>query len=143
MERGQVAQLVEQGTENPRVGGSTPSLATTRPPRSAVRALCLLSGLVLLGGCQTDACDNLCQRLARRLGSCMEQWPVGFDELDADGRVGFQQECQRQWSQVRSNLEPREFDDALDQCDQGLESLERMRLEESSCDELRALYLAE
>src|SRR3569833_57337 len=27
--RGQVAQLVEQGTENPRVGGSIPSLATT------------------------------------------------------------------------------------------------------------------
>src|SRR5690348_9868856 len=29
--RGQVAQLVEQRTENPRVGGSTPSLATTDP----------------------------------------------------------------------------------------------------------------
>jgi ribosomal protein L37E len=27
--KGQVAQLVEQGTENPRVGGSIPSLATT------------------------------------------------------------------------------------------------------------------
>src|SRR6185437_11743274 len=27
---GQVAQLVEQGTENPRVGGSIPSLATIR-----------------------------------------------------------------------------------------------------------------
>ena len=29
LESGQVAQLVEQRTENPRVGGSTPSLATT------------------------------------------------------------------------------------------------------------------
>ncbi len=29
---GQVAQLVEQGTENPRVGGSIPSLATTFYP---------------------------------------------------------------------------------------------------------------
>jgi hypothetical protein len=29
LKRGQVAQLVEQRTENPRVGGSTPSLATT------------------------------------------------------------------------------------------------------------------
>jgi hypothetical protein len=28
--RGQVAQLVEQRTENPRVGGSTPSLATNK-----------------------------------------------------------------------------------------------------------------
>ena len=31
--RGQVAQLVEQGTENPRVGGSTPSLATIQSGR--------------------------------------------------------------------------------------------------------------
>jgi hypothetical protein len=30
---GQVAQLVEQRTENPRVGGSIPSLATTFPFR--------------------------------------------------------------------------------------------------------------
>ncbi len=29
--RGQVAQSVEQGIENPRVGGSIPSLATTAP----------------------------------------------------------------------------------------------------------------
>ena len=28
-DHGQIAQLVEQRTENPRVGGSTPSLATT------------------------------------------------------------------------------------------------------------------
>jgi hypothetical protein len=31
--RGQVAQLVEQRTENPRVGGSTPSLATIKKTR--------------------------------------------------------------------------------------------------------------
>lgn len=29
MSNGQIAQLVEQRTENPRVGGSNPSLATT------------------------------------------------------------------------------------------------------------------
>jgi hypothetical protein len=32
MDPGQVAQLVEQGTENPRVGGSIPSLATSSFP---------------------------------------------------------------------------------------------------------------
>jgi hypothetical protein len=32
---GQVAQLVEQRTENPRVGGSIPSLATIHPDRHA------------------------------------------------------------------------------------------------------------
>ena len=31
--RGQVAQLVEQRTENPRVGGSIPSLATINFPQ--------------------------------------------------------------------------------------------------------------
>ena len=29
-DHGQIAQLVEQRTENPRVGGSTPSLATNK-----------------------------------------------------------------------------------------------------------------
>jgi hypothetical protein len=33
--QGQVAQLVEQRTENPRVGGSIPSLATIKNPRPA------------------------------------------------------------------------------------------------------------
>jgi hypothetical protein len=33
--RGQVAQLVEQRTENPRVGGSIPSLATISITRSS------------------------------------------------------------------------------------------------------------
>ena len=32
---GQVAQLVEQGTENPRVGGSIPSLAIAQGPVSS------------------------------------------------------------------------------------------------------------
>src|SRR5438128_2105060 len=32
--RAQVAQLVEQGTENPRVGGSIPPLGTTNPPET-------------------------------------------------------------------------------------------------------------
>ncbi len=42
----QVAQLVEQGTENPRVGGSIPSLGTIcssesfqEPPKNALEAL--------------------------------------------------------------------------------------------------------
>jgi hypothetical protein len=45
--RGQVAQLVEQRTENPRVGGSTPSLATTcitHPLREVQRFQRLITG---------------------------------------------------------------------------------------------------
>ena len=36
---GQIAQLVEQRTENPRVGGSTPSLATNIFPKSGTRKI--------------------------------------------------------------------------------------------------------
>ena len=73
----------------------------------------------------------------------MGQWPVTFDELEATDRLGFQQECQRQWATVRSGLEPREFNDALDQCDESLDALERMRVDGTSCAELRTLYLAD
>ena len=41
---GQVAQLVEQGIENPRVGGSIPSLATT----SVALSLPIITRLPLL-----------------------------------------------------------------------------------------------
>ena len=34
IQNGQVAQLVEQRTENPRVGGSTPSLATIKTDKT-------------------------------------------------------------------------------------------------------------
>src|SRR3569832_1612822 len=48
--RGQVAQLVEQGTENPRVGGSIPTLATTpfhdSQDSGPVRCLSLLLGKI-------------------------------------------------------------------------------------------------
>jgi hypothetical protein len=42
---GQVAQLVEQGTENPRVGGSIPSLATITIPNKNNIYL-LLAGII-------------------------------------------------------------------------------------------------
>ena len=35
----QVAQLVEQGTENPRVGGSNPSLGTISPQKATPRSI--------------------------------------------------------------------------------------------------------
>ena len=45
---GQVAQLVEQGTENPRVGGSIPSLATIYfNDLRCVLALCPSEGVVI------------------------------------------------------------------------------------------------
>ena len=46
MRSGQVAQSVEQGTENPRVGGSIPSLGTTK---GASKGETTVSPFVVLG----------------------------------------------------------------------------------------------
>jgi len=98
---------------------------------------------MLFGGCATDDCETLCARVSNRLATCMERWPVGFSELDADDRESFREACERQWASVRSELEAREFDDAIDQCSESLDALDRMRQDETSCDELRTLYLVE
>lgn len=125
---GQVAQSVEQGTENPRVGGSTPSLAT-------------LFVLPLLLACQADPCDRLCDRLSNRLGECIVDWPIGWEDLDATSRADFQQGCREGWGELRTSLEPRQVDDALEQCEAGLAELVEMRRDGSVCDQLRALYV--
>jgi hypothetical protein len=43
---------------------------------------------------------------------------------------------------LRAELEPRELDDALDQCEETIGELEDMLDDGSTCDELRALYFA-
>ena len=128
---GQVAQLVEQGTENPRVGGSTPSLATT----ALAAAFCLFAT-----ACQPDACEQLCRRVSRDLAVCLEQWPASWQDLDATKRTDFVARCENGWSVERADLEPRELEDALDQCDETIAAMPAQGSEES-CDTLRALYL--
>ena len=49
LERGQVAQLVEQRIENPRVAGSIPALATERVPSAADTARCRRSACAAYG----------------------------------------------------------------------------------------------
>lgn len=126
---GQVAQSVEQGTENPRVGGSTPSLAT--PPLLAL----------LLSGCQADPCERLCDRLGNRLGECIAEWPIGWEDLDARSRTDFQATCREDWQALRSELEPWQIDDATAQCEASLVELRRLRREDQLCDALRAVYV--
>ncbi len=139
---GQVAQLVEQGIENPRVGGSIPSLATTRlAVPSLVRVVVLFS--VVMTGCGTDSCERLCVEVGQRLDACLEDWPTDWGEVDAANRAAFRRTCQDEWSSVRADLEPRELDDGLDQCDDSSAALSRMARDRTACDELRALYLAE
>ena len=165
--KGQVAQSVEQGIENPRVGGSIPSLATTPlslgsaaaaqeptlrrgrrarpgkdraiawPPLGAAVGL----GVALLAGCGTDSCERLCVEVGQRLDTCLDEWPTDWGEVDARSRVDFRRTCEDEWSTVRADLEPRELDDGLDQCEDSSLALDRMGRSRTTCDQLRALYL--
>jgi hypothetical protein len=133
---GQVAQLVEQGTENPRVGGSIPSLATLKT--SAIAGVFLF----LLAGCQSDSCDQLCVRTATSLSRCIQTWePADWEMLDAESQSSFQDACESRWSEVRSLLESRELEDALEQCDEALTALNEMGEDGTTCDQLRAIYI--
>ena len=133
---GQVAQLVEQGTENPRVGGSTPSLATL-----------LFFVLVQLGmspGCADDRCRALCADLSSQLGQCLPEWGADWEALGAASQSGWRVRCEDDWDVVRSDLEVREVPAAQDQCEAGLVELAELRTKENgadTCDVLRALYL--
>jgi hypothetical protein len=137
MKSGQIAQSVEQGIENPRVGGSTPSLATF------FLAAASLFGALAASGCGGDDCEQLCSTLTQRFADCVEEWPTDWEELDARGQTAFRNACQNRWADVRAGLEPRELNDALDQCDESATALQRMSRSSSTCDQLRALYLVD
>ena len=128
---GRVAQSVEQRTENPRVGGSTPSPAT----------FLFLLFAVVQTACGQDHCDELCVEMSWRMSSCLQQWPEGWGELDAQSRSGYRLACQNQWADERSQLESWELDDALAQCEETSQALRRADQRGTACDELRALYV--
>ncbi len=91
----------------------------------------------MLTGCGADACETLCIRTTARLAQCLEQWSASWEDLGADGRVGFREQCENNWARTRADLEPREVNLAVDACDEAVDLL----LETQGCDELRALYL--
>ncbi len=126
---GQIAQSVEQGIENPRVGGSIPSLAT-------------FSLFVVLGvGCSPDPCTELCKDTTMALGVCMSDWSLDWEDFDAADREDFQERCTNRWGEVRSNLVARELEDARGQCREAKAALEDAQLESEDCDLLRATYI--
>lgn len=133
MRFGQVAQSVEQGTENPRVGGSIPSLATL--------ALTLTFTLLTSAGCQSDHCEELCRQTSFSLRRCIDEWPITWDDLDANGRNAFQNACSTRWEQTTSALEARELEDALEQCNETMTLLNEMKRDGTLCDQLRAIYI--
>jgi hypothetical protein len=124
VEQGQIAQSVEQGIENPRVGGSIPSLATT---------------LVLLLAACGDDCAEACQQTTDAIAVCMVDddagWYADWADLGAENRREHREACQNRWNRTAASLEARELEQALDMCANALDDLDTM-----DCDTLRALY---
>jgi hypothetical protein len=96
---------------------------------------------LLLAACGQDKCEQLCQATADQLDACLDEWPADWSDLDASGANQFANFCDNQWGDVRNDLEPRELDDALDQCEETNETLAALASDGDSCDVLRALYL--
>jgi hypothetical protein len=116
---GQVAQLVEQGTENPRVGGSIPSLAI----------LFLSVGLIACG----DRCERLCADVAERIEECRGAEP--WSDFGASRNADWVNRCQSEWDGTSGGLTTRELELALAICAQSQTDLEAM-----PCDDVIALY---
>ncbi len=129
---GPVAQLVEQGTENPCVGGSSPPWATIL--RTIVLAALCAPGV---SACGADACETLCIRTSQRLSRCLDQWSATWEDLGADDQAGFREQCENDWARTRADLEPREVRLAVEACEEAVDLL----IETQGCDELRVLYL--
>ena len=126
---GQIAQSVEQGIENPRVGGSIPSLAT------------ILTLGFLGSGCSPDPCTELCKETTEALGVCMDDWSLDGEDFDSSNREDFQDRCTNRWGEVRSNLVARELEDARGQCREARTALSDAIEEDEICDLMRATYI--
>ena len=128
---GPVAQLVEQGTENPCVGSSSLPWATILHP------LLVVACVVGVAACGADACETLCYRSTLRLSRCLGQWSATWEDLGADSQSEFRDQCENDWARTRADLEPREVRLAVEACEEAADML----LDIQGCDELRALYL--
>ena len=125
-QQGRVAQLVEQGIENPRVGGSIPSPATLL---TLVVMMVPLMGSTCFGG---DKCEQLCVEIATRVARCKPD-SLQWEDLGAERRQDFISECRRDWERERLDLSASELAVALEFCDDTVpESL--------TCEEVTALY---
>jgi hypothetical protein len=126
---GRIAQLVEQGIENPCVGGSTPSPAT---PSSRCFAA-LFVALLCAAGCG-DSCERLCLQATDRVAECRPA-ALTWADLGATGRADFTNRCRQQWDRVYADLEAHDQDVALQLCEDGLDAADAL-----TCDEILALY---
>ena len=133
---GQVAQLVEQGIENPRVGGSIPSLATPSSLRRPIRTWMMVAAVLVVQGCG-DNCEQLCGQLGTRIDTCKPE-TLDWVELGARSRADYVGSCRDDWEAEASNLTASDLRVALDVCDDSSRVLTLM-----SCDEVSSLYLSD
>jgi hypothetical protein len=131
---GQIAQLVEQGIENPRVGGSIPSLAT------------LFFALVSMAACGppcspaavwTSRCERLCCDMGDALAECVDE-QFTWSDIGASDRDDFVRRCSAEWDRASAGLTAYEIQQATLTCRDVRRDLRREGGE--SCESLRALY---
>ncbi len=120
--------MVEQRIENPRVGSSILSLATSL----AAITLTACGGLGAFGPFEDD-CEATCRIAARELDACLDD--VDWAELGATGELDWRQQCQEDWEVMRRDLSELQRDQALASC---AEMREVART--ATCEELEALY---
>ena len=99
----------------------------------------LATGL-LFTGCASDHCKELCEDVAFALDQCMIEWDVQWTILEKDRAASFSDDCRNIWYAERSELEGWELEDAEEQCEEAVLSLNEMNV--AKCDSLRAIYLA-
>ncbi len=98
-----------------------------------MRWLALGIGLALASGCG-DRCDRLCVDVSRDLATCKTD-AVTWPDLGATSRIDFLQTCQDDWDALRTDLDARGVELALDVCEDSSDTLEEL-----TCEELVALY---
>ena len=120
---GRVAQSVEQGIENPCVGGSIPSLATT---------LILIASL--MSAACGDKCEVLCQQTGDALATCRPDG-LSWADVGARSRADFVSNCRGDWDRARLDLSSGQLSAALDVCAETTDALGDV-----TCEELIAIY---
>ncbi|MSQ00503.1 MAG: hypothetical protein EXR71_01260 [Myxococcales bacterium] len=91
--------------------------------------------LVVLAGCTSDTCYQLCATTAQAIEPCLGEWGASWDDFGAASRVAWGDACRADWDAERLRLELRQVSVANEACTAGATELGEM-----TCDELRALY---
>ncbi len=92
----------------------------------------------LFGSACGDECEQACNTVTTELRNCMrdEDWSTTWEDLGADGRAAFRQQCELTWQQNSIDLESRELQQALESC-----AAINADAGDLTCEEWRALYV--